>query len=327
MRLTDAERSDLRIRIAATLAKRSHSEANLALGQFGFSTVADDYHLSHEGEREEYIAEALEQDNDDRRLEDLDYDLHARGSEDELADEMEAVLAVPGTPSTFFSVLSDGPHYLIFKETRDRIKAVPIFVDLLEDVVEQATTLVDPAGVYEAARLQRYPYIKRRPVDFEEVGHRVLLAKEFALLAWGPMFIYCFSVLERFLRDAVAIGARLKDRAAPSRVPNPQIESRINMLESFGFKLMLPPQTMQELHTLRPIRNNLTHELSLVADELPSELDQGKDFDGGNALPTPELVRRALRAVHDVVGAAEATFEIHASDAATEWHGQSTEAE
>lgn len=329
MGLTDAERIDLRTRIAVTLARRSRSDADLTLDEFGFPTTADERHKPlYEGELEEYIVEALERGgDDDGRLENLDNDLHAGGLGDDMTDELAAELSIPGAPSTFLSVLTEGNHYLVFEETRDRIKAVRIYLDLLESIVEQATSLADPAEVYEAARLRRYPYLKRTPADFDDVVRTVLLATEFPLVAWGPIFIYCFSVLERFLADAVSIAARLRGRLAPPSVPNPKIESWIDTLESLGFKLMLPPQTTREIRILRPIRNRLTHKLSLVADDLPPELSQDMHFDGDSALPTPELARRALRAVHDVVGAAEVTFEMQASDAAVKRDGRSRRAE
>ena len=224
--------------------------------------------------------------------------------------------------------MTEGNHYLVFEETRDRIKAVRIYLDLLESIVEQATSLADPAEVYEAARLRRYPYLKRTPVNFHDVVRTVLLATEFPLVAWGPIFIYCFSVLERFLADAVSIAARLRGRLAPPSVPNPKIESWIDTLESLGFKLDASTlKMMREIRILRPIRNRLTHKLSLVADDLPPELSQDMHFDGDSALPTPELARRALRAVHDVVGAAEVTFEMQASDAAVKRDGRSRRAE
>jgi hypothetical protein len=56
-----------------------------------------------------------------------------------------------------------------------------------------------------------------------------------------------------------------------------------------------------------------------VADSLPPELRQAIDSKGDD-VPTPELVHRALRVVHDVVGVAESTFETYASDAAVMRH-------
>lgn len=317
MGLTSAERADLRIRIAATLAERGRSGVDLTLSQFGVPTTAEDCPVSLEaGELEEYIVDVLEQDNDDRRLEDLDYDLHAKGLADDLAEELEIERSIPGAPSTFASILSEGPHYLVFKETRDRIKAVRIYVNLLAGLVEQATTLVDPAEVYKAARSQGPLYLRDRPADFEEAAQRALLAREFSLVAWGSAFIYCFSILERFVAHTVAIAAHLRHRPVPSKVRYPKVQSRIAILESLGFKLAIPPQTMSEIRALRLIRNNLVHELSLVENELPPELGQDREREGDDTLPTPELVRRALRAVNDVVSTAEATFEIYASDAA-----------
>jgi hypothetical protein len=316
---TDGDRLDLRIRIAATLAKRSRSDVERVLEQFGFeSTTEQRDEDSGEGELEEYILGVLETDTDDRRLEDLDYDLHARGSADDLTDALEARAYIPGAPRTLYSDLTEGSSYLLFQETRDRIKAVRIYVSLLESVLEQIN-LADPAEQYEATRRQRYPHLKHPPIDFGGVERNALLAREFPLVAWGPTFIYCFSVLERFLADTVVIAARLKRRHAPSTIRNPKIESRLSVLESLGFRLVLAPETMREIHTLRPLRNRLAHELSLVADNLPPELRSDSHSEDDD-VPSPGLVRRALRVVHDVVSVAENVFEMHAFDAAIMWY-------
>jgi len=261
----------------------------------------------------------LETDADDSRLEDLDYDLHARGLADDLSDELEAAASIPGAPSTLCSDLTEGSSYLIFEETRDRIKAVRIYVDLLEIVLEEQVNPADPVERYKEVRRRRYPHLKSTPLDFDGVERNVLLAREFPLIAWGPTFIYCFSVLERFLTDLVAIASSRKGRPAASKIRKPKIESRLSALESLGFRLAMSPETRREIGDLRTLRNRLAHELSLVADNLPPELrpDSNSDDDDG---PTPQLVRRALRVVYDVVSVAENTFEMHALDAEIMWH-------
>jgi hypothetical protein len=320
MGLTDSDRLDLHNHIAATLAKQNRMDVERTLERFGFeaNTEGRDEHLS-EGELEEHIIGVLGADADDRRLEDLDYDLHARGLADDLSDELEAIASIPGAPSSLYSDLTEGSSYLIFEETRDRIKAARIYVDLLEIVLEQQMNPADPVERYKEMRQRRYPHLKSTPLDFDDIERNVLLVREFPLVAWGPTFIYCFSVLERFLTDAVAIAARLKHRSAPSMGRGHKIESRLNALESLGFKLVLSPETAREIQELRPLRNRLAHELSLVADNLPPELRPDSSSDEDN-VPTPQLVRRALRVVHDVVSVAENTFEMHAFDAEIMWH-------
>lgn len=318
---TDDECAELRIRIAKTLATRSRSDVYLALEQFDFPITEEECRETHSGgELEERILKALESDSDVRRLEDLDYDLHARGLADDLTDELEAERSIPGAPASFYSVIMEKQHYLIFEETRSRIKAIRTYLELLESAFERELNLVTPTELYQEARRRKYPYLKHPSIDFDDVARSALLAKEFPLVAWGPTFIYCFTVLERFLKDAVSIAARLKHRPAPSSLPKPIIESRIGVLESFGFKLMLSPQTIQEISVLRPMRNRLVHELSLVANELPRGLDHDIHLNDEDVLPSPELGRRALRAVHDIVSAAETSFEMQASDAAMGWH-------
>jgi hypothetical protein len=254
---------------------------------------------------EEDVLRLLRRHHDDARLLDLDDHLHA-GDTNHASPE--------SSQRSYFEALAAQADNPLFGETRSRLQAVRWFLTLMETVVDDATA-PEARSRYQSMREQRHPYVRRVPIDFDVLGRRETAAREFPLIAWAPSLAYCFSVLERFLADATALAADRLRKTPPEHVPSPKIEGWLAALASFGVTIPVPPETISELKALRPVRNALTHRLSLDANQLPAGLH--RDLDMANVeriLPTPLLVRRALRAVDDVICATETVFGIDTYD-------------
>jgi hypothetical protein len=297
--LSSPERTELRERVAATLAEVIWPDVELLLDHFGF--VVDD---ESGAEDEEYILNLLEGHDDDTGLVELDRELHPGtvGSGGGESDDSEDGLAVG----------DDGQS--IFAGTHGRLRALRRFLSLIEAVVDDQA-MDQPESPYEKLRRERHPHLSRPPIDPAAVELRYEAAREFPLIAWAPSLMYSFSVLERFLGDITGLSASLYGRPIPDRVGNPKIEGWLKELASLGVNVRIAPETMLELQSLRVVRNALAHRLTLAPLELPDSLRRDLNMlDPDRILPTASLVRRALRAVDDTVHATETGFRVWFSE-------------
>jgi hypothetical protein len=318
------EAQELRERVAFTLANRGREAIDRVLDHFGFNTVDPESELREARDNEAYVLDVLLQDPDEHRQLAVDAFLHLGNPDNVLEVGPDGYQRSADPDSSFLVALAEEVHPEMFAETHRRLRAVRLFLATMERVVrtEAGDNPITPKQVYSETRRQTHPHFRAEPVDLAALMRQEMASTEFPLIAWAPSLAYCFSTLERFLADIAALAAKHSGATAPTSVSNPKIESWLATIRSFGVSIVIPPQTLNELRTLRPIRNTLTHRLTLSLTDIPAALHPEFDVRSNDVVPTASLVRRALRAVDDVVNATETAFTIESLDRSRQLYGE-----